>query len=172
MAVIESPGMPNTSAGIQAPASALLLAEPDSTMPSTWPVPNFSGSLENFLLMAYDIHAAMSAPAPGNAPTAVPSALPRRICTGYFLASAHWPAMTLPTFSTTSSAGGLVSTTKRIISEMANMPIIIAIMPMPPIISALPKVKRGKPAGLPRPTQATSRPEQQRHHALERPVAR
>ena len=35
MAVIESPGMPNTSAGIHAPASALLLAEPDSTMPST-----------------------------------------------------------------------------------------------------------------------------------------
>ena len=52
IAVIESPGMPNTSAGIQAPASALLLAEPDSTMPSTCPVPNFSGSLENFLLIA------------------------------------------------------------------------------------------------------------------------
>ena len=49
---IESPGMPKTSAGIQAPARALLLAEPDSTMPSTWPVPNFSGSLENFLLIA------------------------------------------------------------------------------------------------------------------------
>ena len=52
IAVIESPGMPNTSAGIHAPASALLLAEPDSTMPSTWPVPNFSGSFENFLLIA------------------------------------------------------------------------------------------------------------------------
>ena len=38
------------------------------------------------------------------------------------------------------------------------MPIIIGIMPMPPVISVLPKVKRGKPAGLPRPTQATSRP--------------
>ena len=73
IAVIESPGMPNTSAGIHAPASALLLAEPDSTMPSTWPVPNFSGSFENFLLIAYDIHAAMSAPAPGSAPTSVPS---------------------------------------------------------------------------------------------------
>src|SRR6478735_7353104 len=76
---MESPGMPKTRAGIHAPASALLLAEPDSTMPSTWPVPNFSGSLENFLLTAYDIHAAMSAPAPGNAPTSVPSALQRRI---------------------------------------------------------------------------------------------
>ena len=83
--------MPNTSAGIQAPASALLLAEPDSTMPSTWPVPNFSGSFENFLLIAYDIQAAMSAPAPGSAPTSVPSALPRRICSGYFFASAHCP---------------------------------------------------------------------------------
>ena len=51
MAVMESPGMPNTSAGIQAPARAELLAAPDSTMPSTCPVPNFSGSLENRLLM-------------------------------------------------------------------------------------------------------------------------
>ena len=40
------------------------------------------------------------------------------------------------------------------------MPIIIGIMPMPtPIISVLPKVKRGCPAGfLPRPTHATSKP--------------
>jgi hypothetical protein len=44
--------MPNTSAGIHAPASALLFAEPLSTMPSTCPVPNFSGSFENFLLIA------------------------------------------------------------------------------------------------------------------------
>jgi hypothetical protein len=29
IAVIESPGIPKTSAGIQAPASALLFAEPD-----------------------------------------------------------------------------------------------------------------------------------------------
>ena len=158
MAVMESPGMPKTSAGIHAPASALLLADPDSTMPSTCPVPNFSGSFENFLLMAYDIHAAMSAPAPGKAPTAVPRTLPRKICLGYFLANAHWPDSTLPTFSTTNSAGGLVSTTKRMISEMANMPIIMAIMPMPPVNSALPNVKRGKPAGLPRPTQATNKP--------------
>src|SRR6266516_692109 len=96
IAVIESPGMPNTSAGIQAPASALLLAEPDSTIPSTCPVPNFSGSVENFLLIAYDIHAAMSAPAPGNAPTNVPSALPRRICIGYLTARRHMPLNTLP----------------------------------------------------------------------------
>ena len=100
----------------------------------------------------------MSAPAPGNAPTAVPNTLPRRIWTGYFLANSHWPAKTLPIFSTTNSAGGLVSTTKRMISEIANMPIIMAIMPIPPVISALPKVKRGKPAGLPRPTQATKSP--------------
>ena len=30
----------------------LIYAAPDSTMPSTCPVPNFSGSFENFLLMA------------------------------------------------------------------------------------------------------------------------
>src|SRR6266480_4838852 len=89
MAVIESPGMPNTSAGIHAPASALLLAEPDSTMPSTWPVPNFSGSLENRFDIAYDIHAAISAPAPGNAPINVPNALPRRIEAQYFFVRPH-----------------------------------------------------------------------------------
>ena len=52
IAVIESPGMPNTSAGTHAPASAELLAAPDSMMPSTWPVPNFSGSFEKRLLIA------------------------------------------------------------------------------------------------------------------------
>ncbi len=102
--------MPNTSAGIHAPASALLLAEPDSTMPSTWPVPNFSGSFENFLLIAYDIHAAMSAPAPGSAPTSVPSTLPRRICSGYFFVSAHMPLNTLPIGWSTIFSGGFVST--------------------------------------------------------------
>ena len=35
MAVIESPGMPNTRAGIHAPASALLFAAPESITPST-----------------------------------------------------------------------------------------------------------------------------------------
>ena len=44
--------MPNTSAGIQAPASALLLEAPASMMPSTWPVPNFSRSFENRLEIA------------------------------------------------------------------------------------------------------------------------
>ena len=38
------------------------------------------------------------------------------------------------------------------------MPIIIGIIPMPPISSVLPNVKRGNPAGLPSPTQATSSP--------------
>ena len=52
MAVIESPGMPNTSAGIQAPLTAALLEAPASTRPSTWPVPNFSGVFEKRLLMA------------------------------------------------------------------------------------------------------------------------
>ena len=82
IAVMESPGMPNTSAGIQAPPRAELLAAPDSTMPSTCPVPNFCGSFEKRLDTAYDIQAAMSAPAPGSAPTAVPSAEPRSSCAG------------------------------------------------------------------------------------------
>ncbi len=44
------------------------------------------------------------------------------------------------------------------ISDTANMPIIIGTRPSPPSRSALPKVKRGNAAGLFRPTQATSRP--------------
>src|SRR6476619_1814410 len=44
------------------------------------------------------------------------------------------------------------------ISDTANMPIIIGMRPMPPISSVLPNVKRGKPAGLPSPTDATIRP--------------
>ncbi len=68
------------------------------------------------------------------------------------------PLKTLPSGLSTILSGGSVSTAKRMISEIANMPIIIGIMPMPPSISMLPNVKRGKPAGLPRPTQATSRP--------------
>ena len=51
MAVIESPGMPNTSAGIHAPDSAALLAALASTTPSMCPVPNFSGVLEKRLAM-------------------------------------------------------------------------------------------------------------------------
>ena len=51
-----------------------------------------------------------------------------------------------------------MSTAYRMISEIANMPIISGIMPMPPISSVLPNVKRGKPAGLPSPTQAIMRP--------------
>ena len=47
MAVIESPGMPKTSAGIHAPETAALFDEPASISPSTWPVPNFSGVREN-----------------------------------------------------------------------------------------------------------------------------
>ena len=68
------------------------------------------------------------------------------------------PLKTLPIGLSTIFSGGLVSTAKRMISEIANMPIIIGIMPMPPISSTLPNVKRGKPAGLPRPTHATNRP--------------
>jgi hypothetical protein len=44
------------------------------------------------------------------------------------------------------------------ISDTANMPIIVGIRPMPPSSSALPKVKRGNAAGLPSPTHATSSP--------------
>jgi hypothetical protein len=111
MAVIESPGMPNTSAGIHAPASALLLAEPDSTMPSTWPVPNFSGSLE---LLAHrighpgrDVGAGAGQGAHRGAQHAAAQDL-HRVLLGQrpLAASSHCRPC-----STTSSAGGLVSTT-------------------------------------------------------------
>ena len=102
--------MPKTSAGIQAPASALLFAAPDSISPSTWPVPNFSGSFENFFDIAYDIHAAMSAPAPGSAPIAVPRTLPRRIEAQYCFVSPHMPRKTLPIWRVKCSPAPLVST--------------------------------------------------------------
>ena len=47
-----TPGMPKTMAGTQAELSPLLLAEPASTMPSTWPWPNFSGVFEKRLALA------------------------------------------------------------------------------------------------------------------------
>ncbi len=43
---------------------------------------------------------------------------------------------------------------------------------MPPISSVLPNVKRGCPAGLPSPTHATSRAEEQRDQSLQRTVRR
>ncbi len=46
MAVIVSPGMPNSSAGTQPEARLALLLAPASISPSGWPVPNFSGVLE------------------------------------------------------------------------------------------------------------------------------
>jgi epoxyqueuosine reductase len=49
MAVIVSPGMPKTNAGIQALPSEVLFAEVLSTIPSTVPLPNFSGLLDSFL---------------------------------------------------------------------------------------------------------------------------
>src|SRR5687767_6889176 len=48
--------------------------------------------------------------------------------------------------------------TPRKISETANMPIMMGMSVRPPASSALPNVKRGNPAGLSSPTQATSRP--------------
>ena len=92
IAVIESPGMPNTSAGIHAPASALLLAAPDSTMPSTWPVPNFSGSFEK--LLAHRVgHPGrdVGAGAGQHADQRAERAAAQRSATGTCSASAHMP---------------------------------------------------------------------------------
>ena len=68
------------------------------------------------------------------------------------------PLKTLPICASTTKALGCVSTTKRMISDTANMPIIVGIRPMPPSSSVLPKVKRANAAGLLSPTQASSRP--------------
>ena len=128
MAVIESPGMPNTSAGIQAPASALLLAAPDSTMPSTWPVPNFSGSFEKRLLIAYDIHAAMSAPAPGRTPISGAERAAAQEAPAVLLGQRpHALEDVAELVLRRSRPGGFRSTMKRRISDTANMPTIIGI---------------------------------------------
>ncbi len=76
IAAIASPGMPKTRDGMNPPLTAALLAAPAAANPSVDPLPNFSGSRANRLASEYEIHAAMSAPAPGNIPSTVPRILP------------------------------------------------------------------------------------------------
>ncbi len=78
------------------------------------------------------------------------------------------PRKTLPIFACAISQGLSMAATLRRISDTANMPIMIGISVRPPASSALPKVKRGKPAGLSRPTDGDQQAEQQRHDALQR----
>ena len=52
IAVMVSPGMPNSSDGTQPEARLALLLAPASIRPSGWPVPNFSGSFEKRFDMA------------------------------------------------------------------------------------------------------------------------
>src|SRR5215212_2772110 len=158
MAVIESPGMPNTRAGIHAPPRAELLAEVESTMPSMWPVPNFSGSLENFFDTAYEIHAAISAPAPGRAPIATPITEPRMKFTQYFFQTPQTPVKILPILPPITAPCSSIDTTPRSSSEIANMPIIAGMKLMPCNNSTLPKVKRGYPAAGSMPMQLINRP--------------
>src|SRR3954452_9631784 len=80
IAAMVSPEMPNSNDGTQPEAIRALLLAPASTRPSTWPVPNFSGSLENRFDIAYETQAAMSAPAPGSTPIMMPTMSPRVIC--------------------------------------------------------------------------------------------
>ena len=90
------------------------------------------------------------------------------------------PVKTLPILVCAISQGWSMVATLRMISEIANMPIMIGISVRPPASSALPKVKRGNAAGLSRPAEATSRPSSSdttpfsglpmaRNTALERP---
>ena len=68
-AVTESPGMPKTRAGTQAPERALLFAEVASATLSSGSVsPSFASLLET----PRETHAAMSAPAPGSMPIEAP----------------------------------------------------------------------------------------------------
>ena len=100
----------------------------------------------------------MSAPAPGRAPISVPSTLPRSVCRGYFFMSPHMPLKTLPIAVCAVSSGAATVIVERITSDTANMPTMMGISSAPPIRSGRPKVKRGKAAGLSRPTVDTSRP--------------
>ena len=85
IAVIESPGIPKTSAGIQAPARAALFEVVASAMPSIEPLPYSSGLLLNRLETAIETHAAISPPAPGNIPISAPIP-PERIACPFRLA--------------------------------------------------------------------------------------
>ena len=159
--------MPNTSAGIQAPASALLLAAPASTMPSTWPVPNFSGSFENFLRHRVGHpRRHVGARAGLRCRSTVPSALPRS--SGQRVLHQQAPhaleARCRSSRCADLRAAGRCAATKRRISETANMPTIIGIRLTPPVEL---RVAEGEARMAGRVVEAdagdTSKPEQQRH---------
>ncbi len=115
----------------------------------------------------------MSAPAPGSAPTSVPSALPRRICIGYFFVSRHMPREdVVDRLVDDHAAAGRCRTAKRRISDTANMPIISG-------ISADAAHQLGAAEGEAREARRIVEPdardqqaEQQRHDALQRPLGR
>ena len=71
-AVTALPGMPKVSMGIRLPPTTPLLAASAEHTPSMAPFPNSSGVFETRRASLRPIKAAMSAPAPGTTPTAVP----------------------------------------------------------------------------------------------------
>ena len=152
-------GMPNTSAGIQAPPRAELLADVASTMPSIWPVPNFSGSAREFLRHRVgnprgDVGAGAGQGADehadGRAANEIePVALPD-------VPDADEDIADL--LRRTPPRSGRRPTTPRSSSETANIPIIAGMKLMPCRSSTLPKVNRGKPAAGSMPMQLMASP--------------
>lgn len=100
---MESPGIPNTKAGIKAPDIAALFAEAALATPSSDPLPYSSGCFENFFEIPYVIHEAISPPAPGKIPIPVPTKLDLNICNHHFLMFAKIPEKIFVVCSTTFS---------------------------------------------------------------------
>src|SRR5690606_10093441 len=158
IAVIVSPGMANTRAGIHALLKAALFALEPPITPSTWPVPHFSGLRDTLRATAVEIHAAISALAPGSIPMNEPRALLR-------ITTLRYPHTVEKTFFHSSTARVPdVSTSlparrkDRKISGSANMPIRAGINDTPSSRSALPNVKRGSPDEYSMPTQEMIKP--------------
>ena len=133
-AVTESPGIPKTRAGTQAPASAELFAAVESAIASRDPLPYSSGLFENLFEAAFDTQAAMSAPAPGSMPMREPMVPERRKWKkrpeNVWKAGAK-VSRTAPFFSTTGATCVAAPLILRRISETPKSPIMAGMNSIP-----------------------------------------
>ena len=162
MAVIESPGIPSVKAGTHAPASAELLAAPASATPSSEPRPYSSGVGDARLDSPYVTQAAMSAPAPGRMPIAVPIALACSVCHGRRHSSDKEPENTdaSDAFARGAETRGAPPSarTPRSTSDRPNRPTSAGMKLTPWNSSGRPNVKRASVCTGERPTVENSSP--------------
>ena len=149
-------GMPSVSIGMNEACAPALLAASGPATPSIMPVPNFSGVLEIFFSIAYEVNEASTAPPPGNTPRNEPSAVPRTIgAIDRFISSqlgSSRPTLLVKT-SRFSRRSRLV-----MISPNPKMPIATAVNDSPSVSSGMSNEKRATPELTSVPTIPSSRP--------------